>query len=62
MTPRGPDDSLKAGDKDQQKRGFDTGKRRAKISHVRFFYGKASQKKISREIFSRGGLPENFLT
>jgi hypothetical protein len=24
---------------------------------VRFFYGKASQKNFSREIFSRGGLP-----
>ncbi len=27
------------------------GRLRVKISHVRFFHGKASQKKISREIF-----------
>ena len=33
-----------------------------KISHVRFFHAEASQKIFSREIFSRGGFPENFLT
>ena len=32
-----------------------------KISHVRFFHGKASQKNFSREIFFCGGLPEKNL-
>jgi hypothetical protein len=29
-----------------------------KKSHVRFFHGRPPQKKISREIFSRGASPE----
>jgi len=33
--------------------------RPAEKSHVRFFSGKASREKISREIFSRGASPEN---
>ena len=33
-----------------------------KKSHVRFFYGRPSQKNFSREIFSREASPEKFLT
>ena len=39
-----------------------TGRLPAKISHVRFFHGRASQNNFSREIFSREAFPEKFLT
>ena len=42
--------------------GKNAGWRHVKKSHVRFFHAEASQKNFSREIFSREGLPENFLT
>jgi len=42
--------------------GKNAGRRHVKKSHVRFFHAEASQKNFSREIFSREGLPEKYLT